>query len=578
MFRDRRIELIDVQLYNSTASQMGAVLLGLAVVSLLLPTAFHASFSNTAAADRAVVKVSRGTSVILLIVYGLYLLFQLKSHAYMYESTPQHLIDEESHPGVLAEMMNSSSSSSDSSSSSNTDSDSTSGSHTTAKRIKRLVSRKRRKSNASSKNTSSPPSFIRTPSSLTNNNSIISPFPHTESPSEISSNPIKGYDAVFSGDEADVDVETPNVRRTSANTGITSQDFENGPAEEHKGYRSKEKSKKKAKALKKIKHSKRKHKHGKEDIDQAEVKQISTGSTSSTGPHVGFVSEVQEIPDANAAKRPFNMRNISSAVRPTLPKGLASTVFTHHEAIGRSMPVPTPRLGAPRPTTSASSTGVRRASSLPDIHKSISGSRLLQVSSHQASYPPIAPTQSQASVAEEDIVDEKKHLSQTSAILLLLFSTGLVAICAEFLVDSIDYLVNNSGVSQAFVGLIILPIVGNAAEHVTAVTVATKNKMDLAINVAVGSSIQIALFVTPLIVILGWIIGRDMSLYFSLFETVSLFASAFVVSLLLIDGRSNYLEGALLIAAYIIIAVAAFFYPTCDLSLASGPADSTSSC
>jgi Ca2+:H+ antiporter len=175
-------------------------------------------------------------------------------------------------------------------------------------------------------------------------------------------------------------------------------------------------------------------------------------------------------------------------------------------------------------------------------------------------------------------VDVKKHLSQTSAILLLLFSTGLVAICAEFLIDSIDYLVNNSGVSQAFVGLIILPIVGNAAEHVTAVTVATKNKMDLAINVAVGSSIQIALFVTPLIVILGWIIGRDMSLYFSLFETVSLFASAFVVSLLLIDGRSNYLEGALLIAAYIIIAVAAFFYPTCDLSLASGPADSTSSC
>lgn len=208
----------------------------------------------------------------------------------------------------------------------------------------------------------------------------------------------------------------------------------------------------------------------------------------------------------------------------------------------------------------------------------MSGSRLPQIPNHQASYPPIAPTQSQASVAEEDIVDVKKHLSQTSAILLLLFSTGLVAICAEFLIDSIDYLVNNSGVSQAFVGLIILPIVGNAAEHVTAVTVATKNKMDLAINVAVGSSIQIALFVTPLIVILGWIIGRDMSLYFSLFETVSLFASAFVVSLLLIDGRSNYLEGALLIAAYIIIAVAAFFYPTCDLSLASGPADSTSSC
>jgi len=167
----------------------------------------------------------------------------------------------------------------------------------------------------------------------------------------------------------------------------------------------------------------------------------------------------------------------------------------------------------------------------------------------------------------------KEHLSRTSAIILLLVTTALVALCAEFLVGSIDYLVANSGVSQAFIGLIILPIVGNAAEHVTAVTVAAKNKMDLAINIALGSSIQIALFVTPLMVILGWIIHKDMSLYFSLFETVSLFASAFIVSFLMIDGRSNYLEGALLIAAYIIIAVAAFFYPTCDLSSASGPLD-----
>jgi len=178
-------------------------------------------------------------------------------------------------------------------------------------------------------------------------------------------------------------------------------------------------------------------------------------------------------------------------------------------------------------------------------------------------------------VATEEVVETTAHLSRTSAVVLLLTSTGLVALCAEFLVGSIDYLIANSGVSQAFIGLIILPIIGNAAEHVTAVTVAAKNKMDLAINIALGSSIQIALFVTPLMVILGWIIKTDMSLYFSLFETVSLFASAFIVSFLMIDGRSNYLEGALLIAAYVIIAVAAFFYPTCDLSSASGPLDGT---
>lgn len=167
-------------------------------------------------------------------------------------------------------------------------------------------------------------------------------------------------------------------------------------------------------------------------------------------------------------------------------------------------------------------------------------------------------------------------LSRTSAIILLVIVTGLVAICAEFLVNSIDYLVANTGVSQAFIGLIILPMVGNAAEHVTAVTVASKNKMDLAIGVALGSSIQIAIFVTPLVVLLGWALGRDMSLYFSLFETISLFASAFIVNYLMIDGRSNYLEGALLIAAYIIIALAAFFYPSCEnLSDVGGLAESS---
>ncbi len=172
--------------------------------------------------------------------------------------------------------------------------------------------------------------------------------------------------------------------------------------------------------------------------------------------------------------------------------------------------------------------------------------------------------------------DGQPPLSRTSAVILLICVTGLVAVCAEFLVNSIDYLVQNTGVSQAFIGLIILPMVGNAAEHVTAVTVASKNKMDLAIGVALGSSIQIAIFVTPLVVLLGWCIGREMSLYFSLFETISLFASAFIVNYLMIDGRSNYLEGALLIAAYIIIALAAFFYPSCEnLSAAGGLAEST---
>lgn len=158
-------------------------------------------------------------------------------------------------------------------------------------------------------------------------------------------------------------------------------------------------------------------------------------------------------------------------------------------------------------------------------------------------------------------VPPEEELSKTSAVMMLLISTGLVAVCAEFMVGSIEGLIATSSVSEVFIGLIILPIVGNAAEHVTAITVAMKNKMDLAIGVAVGSSIQIALFMTPLTVIIGWAMSREMTLYFTLFQTVCLFVSAFIANFLVLDGRSNYLEGALLCATYVIIALAAFFYP-----------------
>lgn len=148
-----------------------------------------------------------------------------------------------------------------------------------------------------------------------------------------------------------------------------------------------------------------------------------------------------------------------------------------------------------------------------------------------------------------------------TSIILLLASTALVAVCAEFMVSSIEHLVENTPLSEAFVGLIILPIVGNAAEHVTAVVVASKNKLDLALGVSLGSSIQIALFITPLVVIIGWITDKGMSLYFTLFETVALFVSVFVVCFLCLDGRSNYLGGALLCGSYVIIGVGAYFFP-----------------
>ncbi|KAJ9664055.1 hypothetical protein H2198_000558 [Neophaeococcomyces mojaviensis] len=516
------------QLYNRTVSQMSACLLSLSVISLLLPTAFHATFSDTEQANKVVLKVSRGTSVVLLLVYILYLLFQLKSHAFMYESTPQHVIDEESHPGVLAQMLDSSSSSSDDSSSSS-DSDSSNGSHKTTNRIKKAFRRKRRKSSSSTKENAS----IAMSRSETNAETLV------DTPRNVD-------DAVFSGDEADA--EGRGRTRSSIEPSIQTRDFELVSLNEKQKKRSK-------------KHHKSKR-HSKE-VEKTELKGKSPEKPVPSI-QVGFAEKVQEIPDDLGHRRPFNTR-MSSAIKPVLN----STNFPHHEATTRSLAPP-----ALRPHDHNQSPSHRRASSMPDIHRHTSPFAR-PVSPRPASIP---ANPAGEVVIVETVDPEETHLSRTSAVVMLLITTGLVALCAEFLVGSIDYLVSTSGVSQAFIGLIILPIIGNAAEHVTAVTVAYKNKMDLAINIALGSSIQIALFVTPLMVMLGWAIGAEMSLYFSLFETMSLFASAFIVNYLMIDGRSNWLEGTLLIAAYVIIAISAFFIPTCGLSDTNGLIDTPGSC
>ena len=168
---------------------------------------------------------------------------------------------------------------------------------------------------------------------------------------------------------------------------------------------------------------------------------------------------------------------------------------------------------------------------------------------------------------------EAEILTPWAAGVALVLITICVAVCAEFLVDSIDEIVKTAHISKTFIGLILLPIVGNAAEHVTAVVVATKDKMDLAVGVAIGSSMQIALLVTPFLVILGWIMGKPMTLHFETFETVVFFLSVLITNYLIQDGKfepetyltlwhgftgssvadfdsvgkSNYLEGSMLI-------------------------------
>lgn len=189
-----------------------------------------------------------------------------------------------------------------------------------------------------------------------------------------------------------------------------------------------------------------------------------------------------------------------------------------------------------------------------------------------------------SSAADDGEKKEGDTLSPIAAGIALVIITVLVAICAEYLVDSIDAIVQRAHISKTFIGLILLPIVGNAAEHVTAVVVSWKDKMNLALGVAIGSSLQIALFVTPALVIVGWAIGSDMTLHFQMFETVVFFISVLIVNYLIGDGKryvdltpssslshkdaanilsycSNYLEGAMLIGVYAIIALAFYVYP-----------------
>merc|ERR1719464_1761438 len=161
---------------------------------------------------------------------------------------------------------------------------------------------------------------------------------------------------------------------------------------------------------------------------------------------------------------------------------------------------------------------------------------------------------------EED-EEPEPELSVWSSVVLLFFVTLVVAACSECLVDSIEDVSENFGLPKAFIGVILLPIVGNAAEHATAVTCAMKGMMDLALGVAVGSSTQIALFVVPCAVLWGWAFDEDMTLSFRSFDTACQMLSVFLVSQVLQHGNTNWLHGLMLMVTYFLIAVITWFIP-----------------
>ena len=162
---------------------------------------------------------------------------------------------------------------------------------------------------------------------------------------------------------------------------------------------------------------------------------------------------------------------------------------------------------------------------------------------------------------ESEDSETKHEVNLPFWIGVLLVVTIAVAIESEFLVDSLEEATSELGLTALFTGVILLPIIGNAAEHFTAVTVAMKNKMDLSVSVAVGSSMQIALFVAPVLVIAGWIIGQPMDLNFNPFELVAVTVAVLIANSISSDGESNWLEGSLLLATYTILGLAFFFHP-----------------
>ena len=151
------------------------------------------------------------------------------------------------------------------------------------------------------------------------------------------------------------------------------------------------------------------------------------------------------------------------------------------------------------------------------------------------------------------------HWSKKKSFLLLAVSMAGVIVVSEILVASVETTGEELGFGQLFVGAIIVGIVGNAAEHSSAILLARKGKMELSIGIAAGSGTQIALFVVPILVFAGIAMGQPFTLVFTLLELATLFLAAIILNLIVHDGKSNWFEGVMLTAVYIIIAIAFFF-------------------
>jgi len=162
---------------------------------------------------------------------------------------------------------------------------------------------------------------------------------------------------------------------------------------------------------------------------------------------------------------------------------------------------------------------------------------------------------------ESELEEKDEHWSRGKAIMVLLVSTAFVALLSEFLVGTIESIRATFGITETFVGIIVVAIIGNAAEHSTAILMALKNKMDLSVGIAIGSSLQIALFVAPLLLFVSYLLGKPMNLEFSQPEVFAVVASVYILFQISGDGETNWIEGVQLLSVYVILGILFFYLP-----------------
>ncbi|KAL0399604.1 UNVERIFIED_CONTAM: Vacuolar cation/proton exchanger 2 [Sesamum radiatum] len=185
---------------------------------------------------------------------------------------------------------------------------------------------------------------------------------------------------------------------------------------------------------------------------------------------------------------------------------------------------------------------------------------IFQLTNQKNLYSPISEEGTQTEGEGGSADNEEPDISKWESIMWLFILTSLISILSEYLVNAIEGASVAMNIPISFISVILLPIVGNAAEHAGAIMFAMKDKLDISLGVAIGSSTQIAMFGIPFSVVVGWIMGRPMDLNFQLFETATLVMTVLVVAFMLQEGTSNYFKGLMLLLCYLIVAAGFFVH------------------